>query len=223
MKAVRQVAIFTDKYPLVGPIIWMLSVQYFVSQAIVASVWSPAYSWVNNLISDLGNTVCGDLYEGRMVCSPNHALMNASFILLGVIMALGSLLIYQEFRESKWSLVGFGLLALGGFGTILVGTFPENTIGIVHQAGAFLALAVGNVALVILGLVLNRVHRSLRIYTTVTGALSLLAFVLFALGIHFGLGAGTIERIASYPQTVWLVLFGMYMTTSHMGVFRAKN
>lgn len=222
MKAMRQVAVFTDKFPLVGPIVWILSVQYFVAQGIVASAWSPAYSWANNLISDLGNTTCG-IRMGHAVCSPSHALMNLSFILLGVIMALGSLLIYQEFRESKWSLVGFSLLALGGFGTILVGTFPENTISAVHQTGAFLALAVGNVALVILGASLNRVRRPLRIYTIATGIVSLFAFILFAFGIHFGLGAGAIERIASYPQTVWLILFGIYMTSSHMGLLHTKR
>ena len=215
MKAARQIAIFTDKYPLVGPIIWILSIQYFVGQLIVASAWSPAYSWANNLISDLGNTLCGQ-YAGRMVCSPAYNTMNASFILLGITMALGSLLIYQEFRESKWSLVGFSLMALAGLGTMIVGAFPENTIGWVHQSGAFLALGIGNLSLIILALALHSVRRSFRVYTLATGAVALLAFVLFAFGIHLGFGPGTVERIASYPQTIWLIFFGLYMTSSHL-------
>ena len=215
MKVTHQVAVFTDKYPLVGPIIWILSVQYFVAQLIVASAWSPAYSWAHNLISDLGNTLCGP-YLGNTVCSPAHGLMNLSFIALGITMALGSLLIYQEFRENKWSLVGFSLMALAGFGTILVGVFPENTIGGLHHLGAFLALGVGNLSLIIIAMALHRVRHSFRIYTIVSGAISLLAFALFALGIQFGLGAGTIERVASYPQTIWLILFGVYMTGSHL-------
>lgn len=215
MKATRKIAIFTDRYPLVGPIVWILSVQYFVAQIIAASVWSPAYSWTNNLISDLGNTLCGP-YLGRMVCSPDHGLMNLSFVLLGVIMALGSLLIYQEFRESKWSLIGFGMMALAGLGSILVGGFPENTIGLLHQIGAFLGLGVGNLSLIILALALHRVRRSFRIYTIATGIISLAAFILFVSGIHLGIGGGTIERIAGYPQTLWLILFGIYMTRSHL-------
>ena len=215
MKVTHQVAVFTDKYPLVGPIIWILSVQYFVAQFMVASAWSPAYSWVNNLISDLGNSHCG-LHLGHVVCSPQYALMNISFLLLGITMALGSLLIYQEFRESKWSLVGFSLMALAGLGTMIVGAFPENTIGWAHQSGAFLALGIGNLSLIILALALHSVRRSFRVYTLATGAVALLAFVLFAFGIHLGFGPGTVERVASYPQTIWLIFFGLYMTSSHL-------
>lgn len=215
MKAARKIAIFTDRYPLIGPIVWTLSVQYFVAQIVVASAWSPAYSWASNLISDLGNSLCTP-YLGRMVCSPEYEVMNLSFISLGTTMALGSLLIYQEFRESKWSLIGFSLMALAGLGTMLVGFFPENTISWLHLLGAFLALGVGNLSLIILALALYRVRRSFRIYTIITGVVSLLAFTLLAFGIYLGVGPGTIERIASYPQTIWLTLFGIYMTSSHL-------
>ena len=55
----RRIAVFTDKYPLLGPLVWVLSVQYFLVQLIVAAAWHPPYSWAHNLISDLGNTACG--------------------------------------------------------------------------------------------------------------------------------------------------------------------
>ena len=37
--------------------------------------------------------------------------------------------------------------------------------------------------------------------------------VLFELQITFGLGRGGMERLSGYPQTLWLILFGLYMTT----------
>lgn len=208
-----QIKVFTDKFPLVGPLVWLLSAQYFAAQIIAASSWSSSFSWANNVISDLGNTACGPYYE-RLVCSPDHGLMNASFILLGVTMALGAWLIYQEFRESQLSLAGFSLMALAGIGTILVGAFPENTIHALHAIGAVLALGVGNVGLIVLALALKRVRKAFRIYTLASGVISLAAFLLFILGFYLGFGSGTIERIASYPQTLWLVLFGLYMTAS---------
>lgn len=216
MKAAeRKLTIFTDKFPLLGPIIWLLSAQYFAAQIIVASSWPRGYSWANNLISDLGNTAC-EQYGDKFVCSPYHVLMNGSFILLGLIMALGSLLIYQEFKKSRGTLLGFGLMALAGLGTILVGAFPENTIGALHGIGATLGLVVGNISLVVLAFTLKRVHKSLRIYTFITGIFTLSAFALFYFAINFGLGQGTIERLVSYPQTLWLILFGIYMTASHV-------
>lgn len=216
---VRRIAVFTDKYPFLGPIVWILSVQYFAAQIVAAAAWPVAYSWSQNVISDLGNTACGQ-YAGRYVCSPQHGLMNASFIMLGITMAVGSLLIYTEFRRSRASLVGFSLMGMAGIGTILVGMFPENTVSWMHGIGAFLALGIGNVSLMVLALAIRQARRSFRIYTFLSGALSVVAFGLFAFRLHVGLGAGTIERIVSYPQTIWLILFGLYMTATR---YRARH
>jgi hypothetical membrane protein len=213
-----KITVFTDKFPLLGPVICVLSVQYFVAQLAVAAAWPFAFSWRQNDISDLGNTACG-IFSHRLVCSPDYMLMNASFILLGIIMALGSLLVYQEFRKSRASLFGFSLFALAGIGSILVGLFPENTVHWLHATSAVLALGVGNAAIIILAFALRRVCNIFRIYSFLSGFISLLAFKFFLAGIDFGLGLGAIERIASYPQTLWLILFGLYMTSSH---FRSR-
>ncbi|HET7319974.1 MAG TPA: DUF998 domain-containing protein [Candidatus Saccharimonadales bacterium] len=211
----KRLAVFTDKYPLVGPVVWMLGIQYFMVQAVVAAAWkAPGYSWAHNLISDLGNTACGP-YSGRYVCSPDHVLMNASFIMLGVTMALGAGLIYQEFRKSTGSFLGFSLMGYAGIGTLLVGLFPENTIPPMHVLGAIFGLLIGNISLVVLALVLKTVRPGLRLYTFLSGMFSIVAFALFSLHIYLGLGAGTMERLVSYPQTFWLILFGLYTSHSH--------
>lgn len=193
----------------------MLCIQYFLVQAVVASAWTPAYNWTSNLISDLGNTMCG-LYIDRYVCSPQHGLMNASFIMLGVTMATGALLIYQEFQETKLSLIGFTLMGLAGIGSMLVGLFPENVHATGHFTGAILALVVGNLSIVVLAFGLRKVQPLFKLYSFVSGTVSLVAVVLFELGINFGLGQGTIERVVSYPQTIWLIIFGLYMSAVRM-------
>lgn len=215
----QRVVEFTDRYPFVGPIVWMLSTQYFFVQFFVAGAWPRAYDWAVNLISDLGNTECGQ-YAARYVCSPEHGVMNASFIILGASMAIGSLLIYQMFERSRGSLVGFGLMGLSGIGTVLVGVFPENSVPLMHGIGAFFALVVGNVSLLVLAASLVKVRSGFRYYTAISGTLSLIAFGLFESDVTFGLGRGGMERLVSYPQTIWLILLGLYMTSvrvrSHM-------
>lgn len=213
----HRITVFTDRFPLLGPLIYMLSVQYFAAQAVVAAVWPVPYSWSVNFISDLGNTACG-VFAGRYVCSPDHILMNVSFILLGVTMALGSLLIYQEFRQSRATLIGFSLMALAGLGTILVGIFPENTVAGAHILGAFLAFGFGNLSLVILSLAITQARRLFRVYTMLTGIVTLVAFCLFLANTDLGLGRGGMERVISYPQTLWLILFGLYMTATRVRV-----
>ena len=209
---------FADRFRFLGPAIWMASVLYFVAQLAVGWVWNPPYSLVNNTISDLGNTTCGP-YGGFYVCSPHHAWMNAAFILLGVIMASGSLLIYQEFRERRSrerraAFVGFLFLAIGGLGTILVGLRPENTVRWLHITGAGLAIGLGNIGIMVLGLSLALPIR-LRGYMIFFSAISLTALLLFAYHRYFGLGAGGMERLAAYPETIWLIRFGIYMSRDH--------
>ncbi len=199
---------FTDRYPLAGPVLWILSVQYFVVQIIVAQAWLASYSWRLNTISDLGNTAC-DTYGGRYVCSPWHALMNISLVVLGTTMLLGSLLIYQQFRGNRGSLIGFSCMAISGLGSLMVGLFPENSIAILHVVGAALSFFVGNVGLVVLSLSLP-VPRTLKVYTSLSGALALIVLGLFLHQNYLGLGEGGMERIVAYPQTVWLIVFGIY-------------
>lgn len=212
---------FTDRFPFLGPTIWMLSIQYYLIQVEAAMAWKTPFSYLHNTISDLGNTGCGH-YGGRVVCSPLHSLMNASFITLGVTMALGALLIYQEFKESRASLVGFSAMAIAGVGTVLVGLFPENSISIVHTTGAFLPFFIGNLGIVVLGSALD-VPKSLRIYTLFSGIVALGAFGLFVTHHYLGLGIGGMERLTAYPQTMWLIVFGIYISRNHMRSIRARR
>jgi hypothetical membrane protein len=190
-------------------------VQYFVIQIIAALSYKTTYSLRFNTISDLGNSVCGN-YSGRYVCSPLHNLMNASFILLGITMASGSLLIYQEFKKrDSATLIGFSFMTLAGFGTLIVGLFPENTISLLHTSGASLPFVLGNLGLIVLSIALT-IPRLLRYYTFLSGALALTALVFFYTQHYLGLGIGGMERLVAYPQTVWLIVFGVYISTNHI-------
>jgi hypothetical membrane protein len=68
--------------------------------------------------------------------------------------------------------------------------------------------------MIILGLVLD-LPKNLRLYSVISGAIALGALLLFIINTYLGLGVGGMERIAAYPQTVWLIIFGLYMSRSH--------
>jgi hypothetical membrane protein len=214
MQKVTRLKTFTDRYPLIGPAVWMLSIQYFVIQIIAAHSYRYGYSLRFNTISDLGNSLCG-AYSHRLVCSPQHNVMNASFILLGLTMATGSLLIYQEFKKSAGSLIGFSFMALAGLGTCLVGLYPENTNAAIHTLGASQPFLLGNIALVLLSYSLP-LPKVLRYYTRISGYFTLFALLFFITGHYLGLGIGGLERLVAYPQTVWLIVFGMYISKTHI-------
>jgi hypothetical membrane protein len=210
MDAANRIKVFTDKYPLIGPTFWIISIQYFIIQLIVALGWPLPYSFKFNTISDLGNTACG-VYDSHYVCSPYFTWMNVSFIVLGATMIAGSSLIYQEFNKNKWNKIGFTFMALAGLGTILVGVFPENTISFLHFSGALLPFLLGNIALVIFAFSLG-FEGKFKIYTLLSGIIALLALLLFITKNYLGLGIGGMERLVAHPQTVWLIAFGIYMS-----------
>ncbi len=157
-RAVRWIGKIHDTYPSLGPAIFTVASVYFLIQVIAAWVFVPSYSLVSNSISDLGETSCGGYGS---LCSPRWWLMDyVGFVLLGLVMVVGSALLYHEFterlpRERRAAMVGFVLIALGGLGSILVGFFPENENRTMHIVGAFLAIGIGNCAILVLGSVLT--------------------------------------------------------------------
>jgi hypothetical membrane protein len=194
-----------------GAVLYVTSIQYFLAQLLVARRWSPPYSLARNTISDLGNTACGR-YGGRLVCSPLHGVMNASFVVLGAAMVAGSALIWRgRGRVAGWgAAAGLGLMGVSGAGVVLVGLFPENSVPALHGTGAGLSFVLGNVGIIVLGVAM-RLPLGLRVYSFLSGAGALVALGCFASGRYLGLGEGGMERVVAYPQTAWLIVIGLYL------------
>jgi len=215
-----RIRFFTDRYDWMGPVIVVLSSWYFAAQVLVAWVFRPQYSFISNTISDLGNTACSPPNSG--ICSPLHVVMNASIVILGLAMIVGSVLIFSEFsfstqrRERAAAIAGFACLAVGGLGAMLVGFVPENVnTAHLHTVGTALVIAFGQLAILILGLVLRGIDDWLREFMIVTSLLVLLAGISIAGKHQFGIGGGALERLAQYPESVWLILFGFYISRDH--------
>jgi hypothetical membrane protein len=217
-----RIRFFTDRYDWMGPVIVVLSSWYFAAQVLVAWVFRPHYSFVSNVISDLGNTSSCPSPPGSSICSPLHLVMDGSLIILGLAMVVGSILIFTEFsfsehpRERAAAIAGFTCMALGGLGAALVGAVPENVnTAHLHTVGTALAIGFGQLAIVILGLLLIEIDNWLREFMIVTSLFVLLAGISIAFKHQFGIGEGALERLAQYPESVWLILFGLYISRDH--------
>jgi hypothetical membrane protein len=203
-----------NNYKYLGAVLWVLSIQYYIAQLIVALSWHNhnQYSWANNTISDLANTHCGT-YGSRLVCSPLHNVMNISFIVLGCTMIGGALILRRQLERNRLSSLGFGCMALAGVGTILVGLFPENTVSWLHVIGAALPFIFGNLGMLMIGGALEQ-PSLLRGYTIFSGLVGLAALACFITSTYLGLGIGGMERFVSYPQSIWMIVFGSYLLLS---------
>ena len=122
-------------------------------------------------------------------------------------------------RSGAWpqaAIAGFACMFLGGLGAILVGAVPENVnTAHLHTVGTAMAIGFGQLAILILGLVLRDIDDWLREFMLVTSLLVLLAGISIAGKHQFGIGAGALERLAQYPESVWLILFGFYISRNH--------
>ncbi len=202
----------------VAAALWALgSLQFVLAMAVVQSRWtgSPAYSLRQDVISDLGNTACAPFPSGSAtyVCSPAHAVFNGSAIALGLLVLVGVYLVRTAFPARRSAHLGLALLIVAGVGSIVVGLSPENVHLRVHDVGALLAFVGGNLALLVLALGMLRDTRwdGYRLYTLLSGAVGLVATVLYLDGTYVGLGPGGMERLIVAPLLLWLVVVAVHL------------
>jgi hypothetical membrane protein len=189
----------------IGPILWACCFQYFLAEAICAHGYA-GYSLSGNFISDLGVVHCRpDL------CSPLHAVMNASFMLQGLLIFFGALLIRPLFRSNLGTNTGFFLLPISGLGVFAVGIFPKDTLGDAHYFAAAAHFAGGGLAMLLLGISLLQRKRTRNVgaSSVATGTITLVSSFLLTQNVYLGLGPGGMERIAGYIYIVWLVGMGI--------------
>jgi hypothetical membrane protein len=136
--------------------------------------------------------------------------MNTSFVVLGLTMTLGSVLIWRHFATSRSSEAGFAALAISGVGIIMVGFFPENNASTLHEIGAAVPFVLGNASLIVLAASV-KMPTGLRVYCFLSGTIALLGLVAYTSRHYCGLGEGGMERVVAYPQTVFLIMIGCYL------------
>ncbi|WP_406503393.1 DUF998 domain-containing protein [Streptomyces sp. NBC_00212] len=202
----------------IGYSAWIAGVvQFFVIHGITESAWMRPYSWARNNISDLGNVHCAVQREPepRYICSPEHDLMNVSFIALGTLLVVGVALTGPMWRRGASATVARLLLAGAGLGFVLAGLAPADVHENQHVLGALLIMGTGNIGLVLAGAGLsNAVPALLRWAAGLLGITAITAFGLFSSHHYLGLGMGGMERVAVFPLLMWTLAAGA------LGLFR---
>ena len=199
-----------------GAALWLFCFQFFVGEQIARLGWPGHYSMAKNYISDLGAVRCG----GASACSSLHWVMNASFVLQGLLIVFGTVLVRSFFPERLVYRIALALFVIAGIGVLEVGMVPQDVNFRLHVLGAVANFLGGNLAMILLGLLMIR--RSvceaprLRVRSWITfalGSIGLLATLALAFRgtptwADLGWNAGTVERLAAYPLPLWLTWTG---------------
>ncbi len=191
------------------------ALEYVVTEVITASAWkTPVYSYASNWISDLGAPDCST-FQGRVVCSPLHDVMNTGFIAQGVMFLIASILLLRLFSGAS-RYVSLVLALIYSIGIMLVGSFHGSTAatanGTFHYLGAFMAIVGGNIAAIVTGFLWKRLEMP-RWYGSISIVLSFLGI---ACGVVLGTTIGRIppgipERASVYTILLWQLLTGIVL------------
>lgn len=179
-----------------GAIAWLLTLQFFVVETVVQLRTGGSYSRAGDVISALGTSA-----------SAAPRLMNASFVVQGLLIGAGAVLL-------RPALAGLGgrmasaFLTAAAVGVVLVGFFPLDGQEDLHQAGAGLHLVGGGLALLAMAYAVRPRSEALGTALALLGLLSTAMTVFFAVGITSFLGAGGTERASAYPIPIGLALAG---------------
>jgi hypothetical membrane protein len=186
--------------PWLGAGWWALCFQFFVAEQIARMRWPGHYSMTGNWISDLGTAN-----------SPLHWIMNGSFVVQGVLISVGAILMRRLFPAKASYRVALLLFLVSGVGVLVVGLVPEDSNAQVHRVAALAHLLAGNLAMILIGVAMLAGAARVRfrgVITLLAGLLGLTALVLLGLGEK---DVGTFERMAAYPLTLWLTWMGWIM------------
>ena len=196
----------------IGAVLWTLCWQYFAAEAISIAGWPGPYSLSQNFISDLGALRCDAAARG--VCSPLHALMNGSFVLQGVLIVAGALLVWPLFpRGALWT-IALLLVGASGFGVFVVGLAPEDVAPGPHYLGAAENFLCCNSGMALMGVAMARWRPETRLIGLVSlaaGLIGLAGVGLLAAHVYLGLGVGIVERATAYPFTLWIGALGLLL------------
>jgi hypothetical membrane protein len=179
-----------------GACAWLLTLQFFVAEALAQSRFESPYSRVDDVISILGSAE-----------SAARQLMNASFVVQGALILAGALLLRPALPRNAGQAVS-ALLGAAALGVLLVGVFPMDGDATLHAVGAGLYFVGGGLGLIALAYALRPRSEALGTILALLGLVGTAATVFFLTGVTSYLGEGGTERVAAYVLPIGLALAG---------------
>ncbi|WP_117215592.1 DUF998 domain-containing protein [Allorhizocola rhizosphaerae] len=183
---------------------WFVQPLYVVSEFVTAAKVTAPYSFVDNTISDLSAATCTtvDYPHGPVpVCSPWHGLMNASFVVFGLLLLVGAVLLRRTLPSGVAATVSVVLWVVSGLSSIGTGLVPLDRDLALHSLLSLPVFLAQPVAIITLGVALRGRQRALALVVGVVSLVGTVAFLALTGSAEFG---GLAERLALWPGYLWL-------------------
>lgn len=197
---------------LLGPLV------AWVAEFVTAAAWQePHYAPLYNWVSHLGLTGPGQIAFGQVGNSPLGAIMDTGWVIYGVSLIVGALLVFDVRRGAR-PIAIVVVAVISGIGVSLVGLFQGSNANVAdgliyfHQFGAQGVIVAGNIMAILVGVAGARVGlgRGRSAASIALGVVGLVSFVVFMADVFTGWmwNIGMFERGAIYPIMIAHVLLG---------------
>lgn len=198
----------------VGAAIWVAAAISYVVLEFLAAVAVPGYSYSEQYISALGVPAW----------SPRAYLINAAFVVQGVLFVMGALLVVLAVRARTSGVVFVVLTVVAAGGDFLIaivyGGSPLWNDGYerLHGLGATLAICGGNAAILAGTAVAGRAVavRAYRLIGVLIGIAGLVIFAMLQNYTHWAIDyapIGAVERACVYTIMIWQLFTGVVLLT----------
>jgi hypothetical membrane protein len=197
-----------EKKRLAGTLLTIGALQWFFG-VMIAEGLHQGYSLVPSQWIPYSNQIH---YVSELGLGSTATIFNISTIILGLMVALASYLLYLKNKNVVFS----SLLFICGVGATGVGVFPTN-IQPIHGIFQLFALWFGAFSAI---LSYREQGAPPSFISAVLGVVSFVASIVFfpylGLGANdmstfLGLGKGVMERIVIYPLILWVIVYGYHI------------
>lgn len=190
---------------------WLVQPLYVVVELLVAAAASASYNLRDDTISALGQLGCAPGHAGSVVdvCSGAPVVLDAAFVVFGLLRAAGAVLLSPMVGGGTWGAAACGLWVVSGASAAAVGLAPVDLAPGLHAAVALPVFVLQPLALIVSGVALGRSGATgprVAWSGLVVGAVTLLAAVAFSTRLGAGTGAGALERLTLWPAYPWLAV-----------------
>lgn len=189
-----------------GLLMWAAQPLYVVIELAVAAAAIAPYDLARNTISDLGAVTCTSIdypFGPVPVCSPWHALLNASFVVFGVLLAVGAVLLRPLLPRGPAATVSTVLWVIAGLGSAATGLAPLDQGVVAHLVVSTPVFLAQPPALIMLGVALRRERPAVGRWTVAVGVLTLVTTAAYLLVAGSPDVGGLVERLALWPVFLW--------------------
>jgi hypothetical membrane protein len=185
---------------------------FFLGEATTAAGWPHgSYSYVTNVISDLGVSSPAKTDEGEWIYSPSAWAINTAWLVNGALTVAAAVILNRCLHASRLSKWVLGLAIAYGVGLCLVSLFHNAPTWMLpyHTIGAMIGMGGGNIALFLTGRLLRaeKGPSGLSRFFGIAGVIGFSCLILTFVGPQGYVGL--VERCAAYPVLIAQVVGGV--------------